>query len=455
MRSPSRTAATCSAAAVWWRRGVRRNCVAPCSTTPILVLLREGDELMDLIGRDARILRDGELVNVDIAVEGKTIAAIEPSLAAEGPELKAEGCLVVPGLIETHIHLDKTCILDRCRLEEGTVAEAVRETAAAKRGFTVETVYARGRQTLERCITQGTMRMRTHVELDPGIGMVGFEAVDQLARDYAWAIDVELCVFPQEGLTNNPGTEELLIEGLRRGARAIGAVPYFDTDPRTQIDLIFAIARDFDAEIDMHLDLAETTQGMQIEYVCRKTEEFGWGGGVAVGHVTQMSLLPPERFGAIAAQLASAGVAVTILPSTDLHLMGRSHDHAVPRGVGAAEPLRKAGVTCSISTNNVLNPFTPYGDGSLIRMANLYANVCHVSRPADLAGCLDKITGSAARLMRLEDYGIAVGGPAVLVCLDASNPTDAITTIAQPLWGIKRGRASFTRPRPQLHQPGN
>jgi cytosine deaminase len=410
---------------------------------------------MDLIIRDARILREGELVSADIAIHGQKIAAISPALKADGPELKAAGCLVVPGMIETHIHLDKTCIMDRCSIEEGTVAEAVRETAAAKRGFTAEDVYARGKRTLERCITQGTMRMRTHVELDPGIGMIGFDAVDQLARDHAWAIDVELCVFPQEGLTNNPGTEELLIEGLRRGARAIGAVPYFDTDPRAQIDRIFAIARDFDAEIDMHLDLAEITQGMQIEYVCQKTEEFGWGGRVAVGHVTQMSLLPPDRFGEIATRLASAGVAVTILPSTDLHLMGRNHDHAVPRGVVPAEPLRKAGVTCSISTNNVLNPFTPYGDGSLIRMANLYANVCHVSRPADLAGCLDMITGSAARLMRLEDYGIAVGGPADLVCLDAGNPTDAVATLAQPLWGIKRGRASFTRARPQLHRPGN
>jgi cytosine/creatinine deaminase len=410
---------------------------------------------MDLIIRDASILRDGELVEADIAVEGKTIAAIAKALAADGPELKAEGCLVTPGMIETHIHLDKTCILDRCHIEEGTVAEAVRKTAAAKRSFTAEDIYARGKRTLERCIAQGTMRMRTHVELDPGIGMIGFEAVEQLARDYAWAIDVELCVFPQEGLTNYPGTEELLIEGLRRGARTIGAAPYFDSDPRAQIDRIFAIARDFDAEIDMHLDLAETTDGMQVEYVCRKTEEFGWGGRVAVGHVTQMSLLSTDRFNQIAKRLASAGVAVTILPSTDLHLMGRSHDHAVPRGVVPAEPLRRAGVTCSISTNNVLNPFTPYGDGSLIRMANLYANVCHVSRPADLAGCLDMVTGSAARLMRLDDYGIRVGGPADLVCLDAGNPTDAVSTLAQPLWGIKRGRASFTRPRAQLHRHGN
>jgi cytosine/creatinine deaminase len=406
---------------------------------------------MDLIIRNARMLSGNELRVVDVGIRGETIAAIASGLEADAPELNAAGCLVIPGMIETHIHLDKTCIMDRCHIEEGTVAEAVRKTAAAKCDFTVEDVYARGKRTLERCIAQGTMHMRTHVEVDPGIGMIGFEAVDQLARDYAWATDIELCVFPQEGLTNNPGTEELLIAGLRRGARAIGAAPYFDTDPRGQIDRIFAIAREFDAEIDMHLDLAETTDGMQVEYVCRKTEEFGWGGRVAVGHATQMSLLPPDRFGAIAAKLASAGVAVTILPSTDLHLMGRSHDHAVPRGVVRAEPLRKAGVTCSISTNNVLNPFTPYGDGSLIRMANLYANVCHVARPADLAGCLDMITGGAARLMRIEDYGIRLGGPADLVCLDASDPAEAVATLAQPLWGIKRGRASFTRPRPQLH----
>jgi cytosine deaminase len=113
--------------------------------------------------------------------------------------------------------------------------------------------------------------------------------------------------------------------------------------------------------------------------------------------------------------------------------------------------LREAGVTCSISTNNVLNPFTPYGDGSLIRMANLYANVCHVARPSDLAGCLDMITGAAARLMRLDDYGIRVGGSADLVCIDAHAPAEAIACLSQPLWGLKRGRDSFTRPRPQLH----
>ena len=56
-----------------------------------------GGELMDLIVRDARILREGELRNVDIGMsKARAIAAIAPALAADGPELKAAGCLVFP-----------------------------------------------------------------------------------------------------------------------------------------------------------------------------------------------------------------------------------------------------------------------------------------------------------------------------------------------------------------------
>jgi len=406
---------------------------------------------MDWIVQGAR-LADGS-GPVDVGVAAGRIAAVAPRLQADAQAIPANGCLLVPGLVETHVHLDKTCILDRCPASEGSVAEAVRLTSKAKAGFTPEDVYARGQRTLERAVGWGTTRMRTHVEVDPGVGLRGFEGVQQLARDYAWAMDIELCVFPQEGLLNNPGTDELLVEGLRRGARVIGAVPYIDTDPRGQIDRIFEIAREWDVDIDMHLDMGDTPEGMQVEYVCRKTEEFGWGGRVAVGHVTQMSLVPPARFAALAATLAGAGVAVTVLPATDLYLMGRTHDHSVPRGVVVAEPLRAAGVTCSIATNNVLNPFTPYGDANLLRMANLYANVCHVARPAELAGCLQMVTTDAARLMRVAEYGVHVGAPADLVLLDAPDAASAVAELAQPLWGMKDGRMSFTRQRPTLHPP--
>jgi len=164
-------------------------------------------------------------------------------------------------------------------------------------------------------------------------------------------------------------------------------------------------------------------------------------------------LVPPARLAELAKTLARAGVAVTVLPATDLYLMGRNHDQAVPRGVLVAEPLRAAGVTCSIATNNVLNPFTPYGDANLLRMANLYANVCHVARPEDLAGCLQMVTADAAKLLGTHDYGVRVGAPADLVLLDAPGSASAVAELAQPLWGMKAGRLTFNRSRPVLHAP--
>ena len=68
----------------------------------------------------------------------------------------------------------------------------------------------------------------------------------------------------------------------------------------------------------MHLDLGDSPEQMDIEYVCDLTERYRYGGRVAVGHVTKMSMLPPERFDPIARRLADVGVAVTVLPSTDL-----------------------------------------------------------------------------------------------------------------------------------------
>jgi len=406
---------------------------------------------MDLILRNARLTERPDVVDIGLA-DGR-IAAIEPGLAAAARTLDLGGRLVVPGLVETHIHLDKTCILDRCTIREGTVQEAIAQVARAKRDFTAADVYARGRRTLERCILQGTTHMRTHVEVDPGIGLVGFEAVQQLARDHAWAIDVELCVFPQDGLLNLPGTDALLVEGLKRGARTIGAVPYADTDPRGHIDRIFEIARDFDVDIDMHLDLAETAENMQIEHVIERTAQYRYGGRVAVGHATQLSVLPRARFEAIARRLADVGVAVTVLPATDLFLMGRRQDHSILRGVTPAHRLVELGVNCSLSTNNVMNPFTPYGDGSLIRMANLYANVCHVATADGLATCLDMVTRRSARLMRLDGHDVAIGSAADLTVLDAPDAASAVAELAPALWGFKRGRTTFSRAPAVLNRP--
>ena len=409
---------------------------------------------MDLILRRARLLDAAAAAPpLDIGVQDGRIVAIAPGLAAEGAEYDAAGRLVCAGFIETHIHLDKSCIIDRCAPEPGGEARTVARVAAVKHTFTVEDVQARATRTLEKCIAHGTTRMRTHVEVDPAVGLRGFEGVRAVAATHAWAIDIEICVFPQEGLTNNPGTEELVVAALRGGARVIGAAPGYDTDHAGQIRRIFELAREFDVDIDMHLDFGNSASELDIGLVCELTEQYRLGGRVAVGHVTKLSTLPPEELRAWARRLADVGVAVTVLPATDLFLMGRDQTHNVHRGVVDANMLGELGVTCSISTNNVLNPFTPFGDCSLLRMANLHANILQVSGNERLRDCFGMLTHRAARLLNLKDYGVTVGNPADLVVIDATSPQQAVAEIAHPLAVFKRGRRTVTRRAVELHRP--
>ena len=81
---------------------------------------------------------------------------------------------------------------------------------------------------------------------------------------------------------------------------------------------------------------------------------------------------------------SASNVALTVLPSTDMFLIGRDHDHNNPRGIAHAHKLISHGVTCSLSTNNVLNSFTPFVDCSLVRISNLYANVTQAAHRPDL-----------------------------------------------------------------------
>ena len=410
--------------------------------------------MIDLIIRNARLSSMPEAPPVDIGITGGRIVSIERGLRADAPIHDAEGCLVCAGLVETHIHLDKSRIIDRCAPETGRVPLAMERVAAVKHTFTVEDVYARASRTLEECIKHGATRMRTHVELDDGVALRTFEAIEALRRDYAWAIDIELCVFPQEGLTNNPRADTLIEEALKRGASVVGAAPNYDPDHAAHVQRIFDLARAYDVDIDMHLDSGNSPDEMDIWQVCELTEKYGLGGRVAVGHGCKYSTMPVKDLVPLARRIADTGVAVTVLPATDLFMQGRDQDHNVRRGLADANLLVEHGVNCSISTNNILNPFTPMGDCSLIRMANLQANVCQISHPHRLRECFSMLSDRSARLMNLKDYGIAVGNPADIVVLDADTPEQAVAEIRSPLAVFKRGVRTVTRPRAVLHRPG-
>ncbi len=281
----------------------------------------------------------------------------------------------------------------------GTLDEAVASTRAAKAAFTEDDVYRRAATVLEQAIAHGTTVMRSFVEVDDQAEMRSLDALLRLRAAYAHAIDLEICAFAQDGTTGIAGSLDRLAAALEAGADLVGGCPYTDSDPQRHIADIFDLAERFGTAVDFHIDFTLDPERTDLPAVIAETRRRGFAGKVALGHVTNLSMLPPEKLAPIAAELAAAGIAVVALPATDLFLTGRDHTHAVPRGLAPLPQLAAAGVVTAIATNNVLNPFTPFGDASMMRMADLYMHAAQLRSDAELEAAFDLVTANPARIL--------------------------------------------------------
>ena len=396
---------------------------------------------MDILIKNARLSDDQSLT--DIAIEAGKISKIAPSIEGDAIRvIDAEGRVVIPGLVESHIHLDKALIASRKPNKSGTLKEAIEVTAELKPTFTKEDIYDRAKKVLDMIIPNGVTAIRTHSEFDPAQGFTGFEVILKLKEEYKKFVDIQVVAFPQEGIFKAPGTEAMMHQAMEMGADVVGGIPYNDAAANDHIDLIFEIAKKYDKDIDLHQDFADEADHMSIEYLCQKTIDEGYQGRVSVGHLTALHALPEEKLTPILELMAKAEISVMALPATDLHLGARNDEYNVRRAVTPIRKLRDAGVNVCIATNNIRNAFTPYGNGDIFQTAMIAIPVAHLDGADDLPTVLPMITENPAKALKLDGYGIGEGNKANLVILDTKVVNDAIIDIPTRLFVIKNGRVT-------------
>ena len=135
------------------------------------------------------------------------------------------------------------------------------------------------------------------------VGTKCIEALKMLQKEYAWAVDLEICAFAQEGLANVPEADKALVEALEMGATSIGGAPNYDTDHPAHINRVFELAREYDIHVDMHIDSGHDPAAMDNMLVADLTEKYKYGGRVAMGHMTKVAALPPAKQKDIAKRL--------------------------------------------------------------------------------------------------------------------------------------------------------
>jgi cytosine deaminase len=372
-------------------------------------------------------LADGTRADIDV-VDGRIAAAPAPGARV----IELGGALVVPALVDGHIHLDKSFLGTRWRphVVRDTLAGRIAAEREALREVDAEMpIIERAVLLARRAVAFGTGVLRSHVDVHPEGGLARLEAVLEARERLRGTCEVQVVAFPQRGVLAAPGTAELLDAAVRAGADVVGGLDpaSFDGDVEGQLRIVFAVAERHGVRVDIHLHDPGTLGTFQLRRIAWHARERGLQGRVTASHAYSLGMVDDDELRATAHALAEAGVSV------------------MTNGPGASAmppvlALRAEGVLVFAGTDNIRDAWWPYGSGDMLERASMIGYRQGMYSDAELRVALDLATHASARAIGVADYGLQVGARANLVAIDAASAPEAVALPPGRLLVVHDGR---------------
>lgn len=374
----------------------------------------------DLHIRDGLIVRHGEPHGMD-----------RPEAAAH--IIDGNECLVLPGLVDGHMHLDKTLFGTPWFPQQAGPSRWSRIETEKRLRVELPPVAQRAANLIDSCIAKGTTAIRTHVDIDPEIGLDQLRAVCEVREDYADKVDIQIVAFPQSGVLRCPGVADLLDAAFAEGADLLGGIDpiAMDDDLDGQLDVLFEIAQRHDVGVDIHLHDGGADGLAEINAFTARAAAHGLSGGMTVSHGFALAGANAAEFEKTAAAMAKAGVSLAT------------------HGGGASPPppvkmLRERGVEVFAGSDNVRDLWSPYGDGDMLERAMLLAWRSGFRNDPDLTVALDCAGAAGAGALGLTGHGLEPGCRADLFTVMAETPAEAVVSCPRRPLVMKNGRIVAT-----------
>ena len=374
---------------------------------------------MAVMNTDVTLLGNVRLADgrgVDIRMAGGAVEAVGPDLDAAGARvIDGGGLLALPGMIDGHVHLDKT--LTGLPWMPYPAGPSRASRIATERGLRagLPPPAERASNLVRQAVAAGTTAFRSHADIGPDIGLRHVEALLEVKSAFAHAADFQIVAFPQYGVLAAPGTFELMDEALAMGADVVGGIDPIvqDGDLDGQLDLLFGLAEKHGAPIDPHIHDPDEPGVREISALAERARAAGLAGRVTVSHGFCLGACPDDVFERLAGAMAGNGMSLVT------HGGGASPLPPVKR-------LRERGVEVFVGNDDVRDTWAPYGNGDLLIRSMLLSWRSGYRADGDLAIAFDCATAAARRVFGHDDRGIAVGAPADLFTIHAETLGEAV-----------------------------
>ncbi len=325
-----------------------------------------------------------------------------------------KGRVVLPGLIELHAHLDKTYTPNNNL--SGTLYGAIESFSAVSGCRSSQQIEANAERAIRLAIAHGVTRMRSHLTFGSEADLGLLEIMYGLKQRYRQQIELQYVAMG--AFDASKAGQALLSRGLRGGMDLLGGAPALSADASVTINTTLDAARLHEVGVDLHIDETERADCRTLQMLIEAVQARGLNGRVAASHCCSLAFMKPEERDALLDGAAAADIALIALPACNLVLMGRNH-WPVPRGCAPIRNAIAAGVTVGVGSDNVQDPFNPFGSYDPLESVQLAALVGHLTADGDLERALDLVTTSAARIFGGGKAIIETGAPADLVVLEA------------------------------------
>ena len=398
----------------------------------------------DLLLRHAQLHRHQGLV--DIAIRNGHFATIAEELPHDTAtrEIDVAGRLVIPPFIDAHVHLDAVLTVGQPRYNNtGTLLEGIQIWSERKPSLTREDVKRRVLEEVRWEVAQGTLHIRSHVDVcDPDL--TALRALLEVREEVRDVCDLQLVAFPQDGIFSFPNGRELMRKAMELGCDIVGGIPHYEWTRDMGVEDVhyaFALAREFNRDIDCHVDETDDPLSRFTEVMAADTIQQGWQGRVTASHCTAMHSYDNAYAFKLIRLLARAQVSVVANPFDNVVLQGRFDTYPKRRGITRVKELLAAGVNVALGHDSIMDPWFPLGKGDMLAAAQLALFLCHMSGYEEINDVLDLVTSNAAKALGIQDkYGIEVEKPADFLVLDAPSAFEALRLVPARLHVFKGGR---------------